>query len=29
MRRALAAETEERQRALRRWCEQSPILKPA
>src|SRR5437870_2640269 len=29
MRRALAAETEERKGALRRWCDQSPILKPA
>ena len=29
MRRALAAETEERRQALRRWSTQSPILKPA
>jgi predicted N-acyltransferase len=29
MRRALAAETDDRRRALRRWSEQSPILKPA
>jgi uncharacterized protein len=29
LRRALFAETEERQRSLRRWSAQSPILKPA
>ena len=29
MRRALAEETDERRRSLRRWHEESPIFKPA